>query len=241
MSFKARKWGGLLLLLALGCEETPNINEFNYKPEVNLFALLILNPEQTIVRVERSYRALEKVPADRGITDAEVVISSPEQQVSLTHQEEGRYVTPPEQPLKLSAGTTYQISVRLADGRLVTAECTMPFPPQITTPGDHERVAAYSSLPVAWESQVEAPRYLISVRGNMNGYKAEAAADSLAMTFYPFYLAEPDIYVLKVAAMDRNYYDYSRMADDEEPVWHIQGGIGVFGAIAFDQRIIIAE
>ena len=81
----------------------------------------------------------------------------------------------------------------------------------------------------------------MSVRGNMHAWNAELMSDSTAIEFYPFYLAEPDIYVLKVAALDRNYYDYMRMRDDEEPVWHIQGGIGVFGAIAFDERIVLAE
>jgi len=141
----------------------------------------------------------------------------------------------------LAPGVTYKLTVRLPDGREVEASCTMPAPPRITSPSDQGRVEAYESLQVSWVCDDPAPRYMVSLRGNINGYSAEASTDSLQMDFYPFYMAQPDIYVLKVASMDRNYYEYSRMADDEEPIWYVRGGIGVFGAMAYDQRVIIAE
>jgi hypothetical protein len=232
--------GLVLCFFFTTCDEGPNVNEFNYKAEVNVFALLLLNSEQTIVRVENTYRSLDKVPADRGIQDAQVVIKSQNQQVQLAHQGGGRYAET-EEKLRLTPGVTYELTVRLADGREVEASCTMPAPPHITSPSDQGLVAAYESLRVSWVCDDPAPRYMVSLRGNINGYSAEASTDSLQMDFFPFYMAQPDIYVLKVASMDRNYYEYSRMADDEEPIWHVSGGIGVFGAMAYDQRVIIAE
>ncbi len=226
--------------LLAGCDPGPNVNEFNYKPEVNVFALLLLNSDQVIVRLENTYRALDSVPADRGIADATVVISAKDQQVSFVHHGEGLYAERSER-LHLAPGTIYQLVIQLADGRRVEGECTMPAPPLINSPAEQQQVPAYSSLSVSWHSEAPAPRYAVSVRGNINGYHAEAYTDSLQMAFYPFYLAQPDIYILKVAAMDRNYYDYLRLSEDDVPVWHIRGGIGVFGAIASAQRVIIAQ
>jgi len=227
-------------LLLAACSNGPDVNEFNYQPEINLFGLLIYNSGQTIIRLEETYRAMDRVPADRGIAGAQMIISGAGQAVTFTDRGEGRYAT--EGPdLCLQAGATYTLSVRLQDGRRIEAHCTMPAPPRLISPADHQVVAANAALPIAWEPGTPDSHFLVSVRGNVHTYSAEMWSDSTATNFYPFYLAQPDIYVLKVTAMDRNYYNYLLMRDDEEPVWHIQGGIGVFGAIAYDERIILAK
>jgi hypothetical protein len=230
----------LLALMLSGCDEGPNVNEFNYEPEVNVFALLLLNSGQTIIRLEESCRAIDPLPENRGIADAEVTISAEDQRVAYVDQGGGLYQEAGEK-LRLVPGMTYELAVNLKDGRRVEARCIMPAPPVIRRPADQEHVAAYESLPVSWEEAPGVQHYWVSVRGNMYSYNAEVKADSSAIDFYPFYLAQPDIYVLRVAAVDRNYHDYALTNSEEQPVWHITGGIGVFGALAFDERIIIAQ
>ncbi len=227
-------------LLFLACDQGPDVNEFNYEPEVNLFALLLLNSQQTIIRLEESCRSMDPLPEDRGIAGAEVVIQGDDQRVFFRDQGGGRYAEEGEK-LRLVAGVTYELSVLLADGRRVEAECTMPAPPGIVSPADQERVAAYASLPISWRGDDGTPGYIVSMRGSTSSHSAEVRTDSTAVDFYPFYLAQPDRYTLKVAAVDNNYHEYLRTQEEEIPLWTIQGGIGVFGAMAWDERVIIAQ
>ncbi len=228
------------MLLLLACDHGPDVNEFNYEPEVNLFALLLLNSQQTIIRLEETSRSMDPLPDDRGIAGAEISIQWVEQQVVFRDQGDGRYAEEGEK-LRLVPGVTYELLALLPDGRRVEAECTMPVPPEIIAPVDQERVEAYASLPISWLGERGTPGYIVSVRGNTSGHSAEAMTDSTAVDFFPFYLAQPDRYVLKVAAVDRNYNEYLRVQEDEVPTWRVQGGIGVFGAIAWDEHVIIAQ
>jgi len=41
--------------------------------------------------------------------------------------------------------------------------------------------------------------------------------------------------------VDRNYNEYLRVQEDEVPIWRVRGGIGVFGAMAWDEHVIIAQ
>ncbi len=227
-------------LLLAACGGGPDVNEFNYEPEINVFALLLYNSGQTVIRLEESYRALDRVPEDRGIAGARVTIKGADQEVAYVDQGGGRYAEAGK-ILRLEPGATYLLTISVPDGREVAAQCTMPAPPRLIAPADQQHIAANDALPVVWQSESPEPHFLVNVRGNIHAYSAEVMTDSTATDFYPFYLAQPDIYVLKVAALDRNYYDYLRMRDEEEPLWHIRGGIGVFGAIAYDERVIIAE
>ncbi len=57
---------------------------------------------------------------------------------------------------------------------------------------------------------------------------------------YAFLFAEPDGYTLTVASLDQNYYDYLRSRSDREPILHINGALGFFGAIAYDREHFVA-
>jgi len=227
-------------ILLLACDHGPDVNEFNYEPEVNLFALLLLNSQQTIIRLEETSRSMDPLPDDRGIAGAELSIQGGEQRVAYRHQGGGIYAEEGEK-LRLIPGVTYKLLALLPDGRRVEAECTMPVPPDIIAPAEQERVEAYASLPISWRGEQGTPGYIVSVRGITSGHNAETKTDSTAVDFFPFYLAQPDRYVLKVAAVDRNYNEYLRVQEDEVPIWRVRGGIGVFGAMAWDEHVIIAQ
>ncbi len=229
-----------LLLLLVACAETPQVTEFSYAPEINVFALLLLNNQQKIIHIEQSYPVTEVVPENRGIADARVTITSDNQAVPFSHLVNGLYVEAAD-VLQLMAGKKYRLQIVLSDGRQVRGECTIPHPPGITTPQPGIPVPAYTAVEIAWESKARAPRYQVSVRGNMFGFSAEVGTDSLHTTFYPFLLAQPDIYVLKVAALDANYHDYLRVAEDQPPLFRLQGALGVFGAMSHDEVILIAQ
>jgi len=229
-----------LLALISGCTRSTGVTEFTYTPEVNVFALFILNNQQKIIRIEESYRVTEYVPENRGISDAEVMVQSKNQQVRFIHRVNG-YYEEETALLHLAEGETYHLYIQMADGRRAKGQCTMPYQPEIKTPLPHNPVRAYSALDIAWAVAVPACRYEISVRGNISGYSAQAGTDSLQMSFYPFLLAQPDIYVLKVTALEQNYYDYIRVGEDHPPIFHLEGAIGVFGAMSYDEVIISAQ
>ncbi len=229
-----------LLALISGCTRSTDVTEFTYSPEVNVFAFFILNNQQKIIHIEESYRVTDYVPENRGISDAEVMVQSKNQQVRFIHRVNG-YYEEEAALLNLVEGETYHLHIQMADGRRVKGQCTIPHPPEIKTPQLHNPVHAYSALEIEWAVQVPARRYEISVRGNISGYSAQAGTDSLQMSFYPFLLAQPDIYVLKVTALEQNYYDYTRVGEDHPPIFHLEGAMGVFGAISYDEVIISAQ
>ena len=66
-------------------------------------------------------------------------------------------------------------------------------------------------------------------------------SDSTGTRFIAFLFAEPDVYILKVAACDQNYYDHIRTNEDNEGIIHLKGGLGVFGALAYDEVVFVAK
>jgi len=42
-------------------------------------------------------------------------------------------------------------------------------------------------------------------------------------------------------AAEPNYYDYIRGRPEDEPLSLVSGGLGVFGAVAYDEIVVVAK
>jgi len=230
----------LPVLLLFACNrDNPTVPSFDYKPEINVFGLFILNRQQKTIRIEQTYKVDQYFPDFRGIEDAEVWVRTTDQNVQFEHLFNGNYSDKKNQ-LWLAAGETYHLTITMADGRKVTAQCTIPEPPRILSPADDEAVPAFHALDVFWERGKYAHRYEIAVDDEFKNLKFSIFSDSTYTQLYPFLFAHTGRYNLKVASLDQNYYDHLRSHSGREPILHIQGAIGVFGAIAYDKSIFYA-
>jgi len=224
----------------VSCDEHSVSPQIDYKPELNVFALLILNNQQKVVRVERSYRIDEYLPESVGIANAQVTIRNESQTVHFTHTGEGSY-RDTDNALLLKAGTTYHLVVEVPDGRKVSGGCTMPAKPKIINPKSYQEVSAHRVLDVQWQAADFAHRYLCFLTDLEKDFTPRQYSDSTATTFFAFLFAEPDVYTLKVAACDQNYYDHIRTNENNEDIIHLKGGLGVFGALAYDEVTFLAK
>lgn len=222
------------------CDERSVSPQIDYDPELNVFALLILNNQQKIVRVGHSYRIDKKIPESEGITNAQVTIGSDNQNVIFEHAGEGNY-RDVHNELDLISGTRYNLKVAVPDGRKVTGSCVMPSKPQISSPQEYQQVAAHHPLNVAWQASDFTHRYICVLSDLEKDFTPSQYTDSTATTFYTFFFAEPDVYTLKVIASDQNYYDHIRTGEDDQDIVHVKGGLGVFGALAYDEVIFLAK
>ncbi len=228
----------LLLLWIAGCNDNPTRPDFDYKREVNVFGLLILDDQypQKTVKLEHTYGVKEYFPKFRGITDATVIVRTEEQDVPFKHVFDGSYVDENEE-LRLVPGTVYQLDVTLADGHNITADCLMPAPPRLISPAPGETVPAYKSLDIEWEEALFAEQYAVSVESDVGSFEFTMLAEDTQTNMFAFLFAGPGSYRARVSALDQNYYDHLQTRSNREPILHIKGAIGVFGAIAFGNSV----
>lgn len=230
----------IVLLFLTSCTEQSVSPNIDYQPELNVFALLILNNQQKIVRVERSYRVDEYLPEDTGISNAQISISSESQNVQFQSVGQGNY-RDVDNALLLSPGVTYNLLVKVPDGRQVTGRCIMPGKPKIIIPESSQEVRAYQPLEIKWQAGNFAHRYICVLYDLEKDFTPQMIADSTAIKFYAFFFASPDVYTLKVMSTDRNYYDHIRTGDNTDDIVHLEGGLGVFGALAYDEVTFVAK
>ena len=115
----------------------------------------------------------------------------------------------------------------------------MPEKPKIIKPSQYQEVKAHDRLNLEWEKADYAYQYIAYIYNLEKNYKPSIISDSTAIAFYAFFFADPDVYTFKILASDKNYYDYIRSGSNDAIV-HLEGGLGVFGAIAYDQVQFIA-
>ena len=228
----------VLLLWIAGCNDNPTRPEFDYEPEINVFGLLILDdtyPQKT-VKLERTYGIKEYFPRFRGIEDATVIVRTEEQDVQFTHVFDGTYVDENDE-LQLMPGTLYQLDVTMADGHKIMSQCLMPARPRLLSPKPNQQVPAYTSLEMEWEETLFAHQYAVSVESELGSFEFTQLAEDTETDMFAFLFAGPGTYRARVSALDENYYDHARTRSNRDPILHIEGAIGVFGAIAFGKSV----
>lgn len=155
------------------------------------------------------------------------------------------------------------LRVTVPDGRIITGETCIPHPPRIISPknGLHLRPEELANLQVAWEESPFAAGYkLFCIVSSSGGYNMRRdILNGLIVHHPPVNLGEKipikyleemgdaisDTLVLKIMALDRNYFDYLRTIDSELIEMTginlniVKGGVGVFGSVSIDSINII--
>ncbi|MBN1482017.1 DUF4249 family protein [candidate division KSB1 bacterium] len=237
----------LLSVLLLTCtRDNPTTPNLDYESEIVVFGLLLMTErdsgQQKTVRIERSYKVtdyLPDYPEDRAIKDALVYVESRNQRVKFEHLFASTY-SDVEEKLQLVPGELYTLNITLTDGHKITSQCLMPDRPTILFPTANTPVKAYQPLTVQWEHARFAHRYQIAIEDNVDGFQFSILSDSDQEELYAFLFARPNHYILKVASLDQNYYDYLRSRSNREPILRIDGALGVFGAIVYDRERFVA-
>ena len=230
----------IFLFLMSACnKDNPTVPTFDYDPEINIFGLLILNRQQKTIRIEQTYKVTDYFPDFRGVEDAEVWVRSLDQNVQFVHLFNGNY-SDKNSELLLAVGKTYMLDITMPDNRKITSECVMPAPPSILSPMDDEAVTAYTKLDVHWQRGDFAYRYEIAVDDEFRNFQFSNYSDSTYAQLFPFIFAGTGRYNLKIASLDKNYWDHLRSRSSREPILNIKGALGVFGAIAYDKTIFYA-
>ncbi|MBN1465946.1 DUF4249 family protein [candidate division KSB1 bacterium] len=236
----------LMIAACLSCNDEAMAPDLDYDSEVVVFGLFLItekeNVQQKAIRLERSYKVTEKVPPsqkDRAIKDALVFVESKDKRVQFEYLFDNVYLDNADE-LQLLPGELYKLDITLTNGHKITAECIMPDRPKILSPAAGQSVAAYQPLTVTWEKARFAHRYEIAIDENFDGFQVSMFSASDQEDLYSFLFAGPDRYTVTVASLDQNYYDYLRSRSDREPISHINGALGVFGAMAYDRERFIA-
>ncbi len=237
----------LSALIFFSCtHDDPVAPKLDYEPEIVVFGLLMVTERdeghQKTVRIERSFEitdTLPPYPEGRAVTDASVFIETENQRVEFVHTFHSNYEDVYDE-LQLVPGQLYKLDITMPDGHKITSQCIMPDKPNITFPRSLDPVEAFSSLTVAWDSAAYAHRYQIAVEEDMGSFQLTTFSAGTSEDLYVFVFARPNKYFLKVASLDQNYYDYLRSGSDSQPISHISGALGVFGAIAYDKSIFYA-
>lgn len=224
----------------LACDETPTRPQIDYESEVNVFGRFILytNKGQLVtqknITLERTYKISERFPdpRTRAIEDARVIVRSDGQQVEFQRLFEGTYGDVDDK-LVLKPGFAYQLEVLLSDGKRVTAETVIPTLPEINVPQRNAEVSSFQPLKIEWRPALFCDHYAVTVYAVDGDFNVTLYSDQTEENFYPFLFAFPGRYMVKIAALDQNLYDYLRSRPNRNPILHINGGIGVFGAMAF--------
>ncbi len=227
------------LIIRCGSPTGPQVD---YAPELNVFGLLVLNNGQKSIRLERTYKVTETfpLPKERAVTNARVVVRSDDQEVVFSHLFEGNYGDI-EDKLVLKAGHVYQLEVTAPGFQRVVAETVIPTMPAIVSPQKGEAVPAFRTLPVKWEPALFCRSYAVTVTALSGDFEYTSYTEESEESFFAFLFAAPGRYSLKVSALDQNFYDYLRSRKNRNPIQHLEGGIGVFGSMAYHTIVFQAE
>ena len=237
----------LIAAVLLSCKnDDPTAPNLDYDSEVVVFGLFMItdreNVQQKIIRLERSFKVTDELPRspkERAIKDARVFVETKDQKFQFEYLFDSTYMDRSGE-LVLVPGELYKLDIALSNGHKITAECLMPDRPTIVAPTASAPVAAFLPLTVIWEEAPFAYRYQIAIDDDFEGFQFSTYSASDQEELYPFLFARPNEYTLKVASLDQNYYDYLRSRSNRDPISHITGALGVFGAIAYDKERFLA-
>ncbi|MBN1559713.1 DUF4249 family protein [candidate division KSB1 bacterium] len=237
----------LLIVAGISCKnDDPTAPRLDYDSEIVVFGLFMItekeNVQQKTIRLEQSYKVTDPLPQsqkERAIKDAVVFVETNDKRIQFEYLFDSTYLDKAG-TLKLVPGELYKLDITLTNGHKITSEFIMPDRPKILRPNASAPAAAYQPLTVSWEEARFAHRYEIAIDDDFGEFQLATFSASDHEELYPFLFATPNEYTLKVASLDQNYYDYLRSRSNRDPISHINGAIGVFGAIAYDKERFLA-
>lgn len=266
----------ILILLFFSCDFSPVTENYNpdYTPEISVFALISTDDSNEFVIVERTMQvneyyeaALSQTSLTKTIIDnAEVYLISATDTVQFTfyrrkntniwdqdYLSKGMYLDQAHQ-FRAETGKTYQLLVKVPDGRTVTGTTTVPAIPEISQPLINESLnrKTIKTTSVQWQNNPNTIGYIvnfyikllqtqewINILTDHFVYESPTTLDEID-DYYLLneHLAISSLATVKVLALDQNSYDYVRKSGLASLVGTdlqlLDGGIGAFGSYSVD-------
>ncbi len=229
--------------LFLGCSSK---SPYQFEPQVVVFSLLIAGYSNSIVKLERSLRIDKKLPEEGlGINDAEIVVSTSEDTIEYAPIEDKSGFFSPLDSLMVCPLETYHLKILVPDEDEIYSETIVPDTFRIVQPrrGDTLYKREYPPLMI-WTKSQDAVSYFIDISSSIDTthFSVNIGGADTVFPILSFFLGDTGKYVIRVAAIDKNYSDYlgegsgprERNNPREENTSCIQGGIGVFGSCAVE-------
>lgn len=239
-----------LLVLLWSCEKPPSEE---YKPELNIFCLLRTNAKEQWVKVSRSYKMDE--PSDYDLEDVIVILSGDNFTDTLIPKADtpGIYIN--KDSVEIKPLHTYHLLVYARDMDTVRGRTSVPGDFEIIYPKEGDTLSGVEDSIILKKSEEAKGYYIIIGIEDMTFSSSyswtepqDTAPDSLASYPIPtwFHIWESGPGIIKIAAVDTNYWSYRHKWDWEEEGVRLQegieGGLGVFGsAVVESVRVFIKQ
>jgi hypothetical protein len=259
-----------IVLLVSGCGYSTKKEIYNpdYEPEISVFSVISTDNGDEFVIVEKTMRLNENDlnSASTIINDAQVFIKSGADNVQFRFYKRpggsfwrddylslGMYLDLNDQ-FRAETGRTYQLTVRVPDGRTVTGTTTIPAVPEITqpAPGAVLRKDNIKNTSIHWRDHPNATGYVLFfyLETRYGGERIGILSDQFVYE-PPATLSDIDDYLLvndvvplsdiatiKIAALDQNLYDYASKSGLASLIGTdlrlLRNGIGAFGSYSVD-------
>ncbi len=156
---------------------------------------------------------------------------------------------------KPEAGRNYFLKITTPNGKVVTAETTVPEVPKIDKTLLPDTLYTYDDLNIHFLDNLPYKKITLSTKNtNHRGEEKVMSENQQYYTFERLYLyirSDTDTLNIKTTAYDKHYFDYFMKDRDDEVISFmlgesdhglnvgIEGGIGVFGSIATYETQII--
>ncbi len=250
----------IILQTANGCTENPSSS--GYREELVVEGYLIAKFPLPPIRISRTVPIEEEYSAGiAAVHGASVEVSAEDGTFRYREADEsdgyltGTYL-PEESDYIVRSGAVYTLRVEKGRHKL-EAWTKVPDPISVRQESPASDILAYREerLRISWTESSSAASYIIyiisvdpdavPIRGDEDSH---VVASSLTPDLeHEFFWAEFSYYgtqVVKVMAMDQNFYDYIRSKDQDEfaledPIFHMEGGLGVFGSAAVDSLTVV--
>lgn len=224
--------------LFLGCNRK---SPYQFEPQLVVFSLLIADYPTPLVKLERSLEIDKKLPEEGlGVVDAEVVVSIEGDTIQYASVEDKPGFFEPLDSLMVNPLETYYLNIIVPGEGEIYSMTVVPDTFRIIQPTEGDTLDKSSHLPfIIWRRSWNAASYYIDISSRTDSTHVNGttiSAQDTIFPIFPFFFGDPGDYVIKVAAIDINYYDYLKGEEGhpgtagEEGPSHVYGGLGVFGS-----------
>ncbi|MFQ6618242.1 MAG: DUF4249 family protein [Fidelibacterota bacterium] len=228
-----------------------------YNPQINVFGLLSPDPQLTFVRVERTFRIDVAMDMQKGLIDnADVEISWSAGIIKLIFDGDNGYYRDPNLNFSAAHEMEYQLSVSAPGFNELKASTVVPGDFSILRPVNGDTVNGIDKVEIKWSKSEKSEIYFHQIfvvelkdieDPEIYGIiTSQSFVKDTSLTIFPFFggYAFPveGRYRIKIAACDRNYYDYFRTgkSEDQKDLEHLSGGHGLLGSVVIDSVDIYA-
>ena len=236
----------IFLIFILGCNKPPSER---YEPELDIFGLLMsgISPQQ--IKISRSYKMDE--PSVYDLENVQVILSGDTFSNILVPENDTSGIFFSNESLNIVPLHTYSLNVS-ADGMpSVEGKTTVPGNFQIIYPHNDDTISTFDSLLLKKSKSADGYYITYYCTDSLNYQKdirivpQDTTQDTLIKIYGVLLWEGPT--VIKVAAIDTNYYQYvgklfGFIANRNKRLQEgIKGGLGVFGAAVVESVNVVVK